>query len=153
MKTKRRFEAGTARAVDRAAALKLAHRWEEEARRRQAAQGAIPRKPTIRVRPGSPEAASGFLSQREVALVLGISVRAVREIERRAFEKLRQHPALQELWREWKTGVTETSGSAGASELTSEEIKSLFGLARTTEELRVLQKLIAITRDGAGPAD
>ena len=41
------------------------------------------------------------LTQHETALLLGISVRAVREDERRAFEKIRRHPAMRTLWRQY----------------------------------------------------
>src|SRR5947208_14085782 len=51
----------------RTAALALARRWEAQARRQRAASGALARKPTIRVRRGSGEAAVGLLSQKEVA--------------------------------------------------------------------------------------
>ena len=37
-------------------------------------------------------------------MILRISERAVRQIEKRAIEKLRRHPVLQGLWREMKTG-------------------------------------------------
>src|ERR1035437_5982550 len=43
----------TTRMRDRSAALALGQRWEQEAKCKRAAQGAAPRKPTIRVRPGS----------------------------------------------------------------------------------------------------
>src|SRR5438477_2363721 len=45
----------------RTAALALARRWEAQARRQRAASGAFARKPTIRVRRGSGEAAAGLL--------------------------------------------------------------------------------------------
>src|SRR5436190_7537132 len=55
--------------TDPTAALALARHWEAEARRERAATGAPTRKPTIRVRRGSGEAAVGLLTQKEVALV------------------------------------------------------------------------------------
>src|SRR5439155_5899329 len=119
---------------DRKAALALAKRWEIAARRQRAASGGGIRKPTIRVRRGSGEAAAGLLNQREVAAILGISVRAVREIERRAFEKLRRHPALHRFWREYATGNVEES--AGCQDLRRFEINALFRLARTALERR-----------------
>src|SRR5580765_5737621 len=64
--------------TDRAAALARAREWEADARRERAASGALTRKPTIRVRRGSGEAAVGLLSQKEVAALLGLSVRAIR---------------------------------------------------------------------------
>jgi len=100
--------------ADRDAALALARKWEAEARRDRGTSGLLARKPTIRVRPGSGEAAVGLLTQKEVAAVLGLSVRAIREIERRPFEKLRRHPALLRFWREHGTGdVEENVGQGG----------------------------------------
>src|SRR5262245_483571 len=61
--------------TDRVEALTLARRWEAEARRVRAARGRSVGKPTIHVRPGSAEAGVGFLTQQEVAAVLGISER------------------------------------------------------------------------------
>jgi DNA-directed RNA polymerase specialized sigma subunit len=78
-------------ARDKKTAMAMAKEWEQEAKRKRAAQGAVPRKPTIRVRAGSGEREAGLLSQQEVAAVLRISVRAVRAIEQRAFYKLRCH--------------------------------------------------------------
>src|SRR5437870_5709247 len=126
----------------RSAALALARRWEAQARIQRAASGALTRKPTIRVRHGSAEAASGLLNQEEVAALLGISVRAVREIERRAFEKLRRHPALHRFWREYATGNVEES--AGCQDLSRFEINALFRLARTALERRALRKVLAV---------
>jgi hypothetical protein len=82
---------------DRAAALALAQGWEAVARRKRAAQPVLPRKPPLRVRPGGPG-----LTQKEVGLVLGLSERAVRSIEKQALAKLRD--ALRGVWREWKGG-------------------------------------------------
>jgi len=45
-------------------------------------------------------------------LELGLSVRAIREIERRAFEKLRRHPALRRFWREHTGGGVEESAAS-----------------------------------------
>jgi|SRR5437762_8572281 len=127
---------------DRKAALALAKRWEIAARRQRAASGGGIRKPTIRVRRGSGEAAAGLLNQREVAAILGISVRAVREIERRAFEKLRRHPSLRRFWREHGKGeVQETFAS---HVLDGREIAALFDLVRTTLERRALRKALIL---------
>src|SRR5207247_1833486 len=126
--------------TDRDAALALARQWEAEARRQRAASGSLTRKPTIRVRLGSGEAAVGLLSQKEVAALLGLSVRAIREIERRAFEKLRRHPALRRFWREHETGDVEEGAASG--DLDGREVAALFGLARTPLERRVLHRLL-----------
>src|SRR5262245_60078081 len=53
--------------TNRTAALALAREWEADARKRRAQLGRFTRKPTIRVRRGSPEAAAGLLTQAEVA--------------------------------------------------------------------------------------
>ena len=126
--------------TDRDAALVLARRWEAEARRQRAASDALTRKPTMRVRRGSGEAAAGLLNQEEVAALLGISVRAVRDIERRAFAKLRRHPALRRFWREHVTGDVEE----GTGDLEGPEVAALFGLARTPLERHALHRLLGI---------
>jgi len=126
--------------TDRDAALALARRWEAEARRERAASRALTKKPTIRVRRGSGEAAAGLLNQEEVAALLGLSVRAVREIERRAFEKLRRHPALRRFWREHETGDVDEGTASG--DLDGREVAALFGLVRTAPERHALHKLL-----------
>ncbi len=129
-----------------------AKEWEQAAKRKRAAQGAVPCKPTIRVRPGSAEKEMGFLSQEEVATILRISTRSVREIERRAFDKLRRHPDLKDFWREWVTGeIKETALSVLRNWVLSQaEISSVYALAGTPEEHQALRKLSALTQ-GARP--
>ena len=133
---------------DHNAALALARAWEAEARRKRAAQGARPIKPTIRVRPGSREQELGLLTQREVAAMLKISERAVREIERRAFEKLRRHPALRDLWRKWTAGnLTEADSDPLADGVLSQpEMAALYALAWTPTERQALSRLLALRR-------
>jgi hypothetical protein len=148
---------------DREPALVLARRWEAEAKRRRAAQPTAPPKVTIRVRPGSAEKEIGCLSQREVAAILRISERAVREIERRAFDKLRRHPALKNFWREWQTGQTgeikETRlPIARQWALSRSVVAAVNALAETPIERQALRKLLALTQGGsqrhlAGSAD
>jgi hypothetical protein len=104
----------------------------------------VPKKPTIRVRAGSAERAVGLLSQKEVAVLLKISERAVRAIERRAFDKLRRHPALREFWGEWQ-GIEEANPQ-GDWQLSSAEVIALLGLARTSVERDLLIKLIGVCR-------
>ena len=128
--------------TDRAAALAQAREWELDARRDRATQRNLPRKPSVRVRRGSGEAGAGLLTQAEAAAVLGISVRAVREIERRAFGKLRRHPALRQFWREYTTGTVEET--ACCQGLSRSEINALFRLARTALEPRALRKVLAV---------
>ncbi|MHB8519953.1 MAG: sigma factor-like helix-turn-helix DNA-binding protein [Limisphaerales bacterium] len=81
------------------------------------------------------------MNQHEVAAVLGMSVRAVREIERGAFEKLRRHPALQQFWREHVTGEVEEA--VASPDLDGAEIAALFNLPRTPLEQRAVIKLLA----------
>lgn len=132
---------------DRRAALVLAQEWEAQARLNRSAQRAALRKPTMRVRPGSGERQVGLLTQKEVAAIMRISERAVREIERRAFDKLRRHPALRDFWREHETGeIREASVSTPrAWALSRAEIAAVYALAQTPEELRVLRRPIALT--------
>jgi hypothetical protein len=134
---------------NREPALAVARHWEQEAKRKRVAQGALSPKPTIRVRPGSGEEAIGLLTQKEVAMILRISERSVREIERRAFEKLRRHPALKEFWREWTTGEVAEAvrGSPCEWTLTRAEIAAVYGLAETPVERQALRKLLALTQD------
>jgi hypothetical protein len=129
---------------DRAAALVLAQEWEAQAKRNRSAQRAPLRKPTIRVRPGSGERQVGLLTQREVAAVLRISERAVREIERRAIDKLRR--ALRDFWREYQTGeVAEAALSTpSAWALSPSEVVAVYALAQTPFEQRALRKLLAL---------
>ena len=145
---------------EREPALVLARRWEAEAKRRGAAQPAAPPKLTIRVRPSSAERQQGCLTQAEVAAILRISERAVREIERRAFEKLRRHPALRDFWREWQTGeIKETALRVSKQWMLSRaEVAAVYALAGTTVERQALRKLLALTQGGsqrhlAGSAD
>jgi hypothetical protein len=82
------------------------------------------------------------LTQAEVARVMGLSERAVREIEKRALRKLARHPLLRELWHEYESSeLTEESGS-----LTAAEIRALLGLVRTRGERASLLKLINVVR-------
>lgn len=131
---------------NRKAALALAQQWERAAKRKRAAQGDLPREPIMRVRPGSGERELGLLSQREVGLILKISTRAVREIEGRAFDKIRRHPALRDFWREWTTGDIKESALRVSKQctLSRAEIAAVYALAQTPIEKRALQKLLAL---------
>ena len=84
---------------NREAALILARKWEREAREERTRSKVPLKKPTIRAGSESP----GLLTQKEVAAVLGMSERGVREAERRAMAKLRRHPALRQVWNAYKT--------------------------------------------------
>ena len=134
----------TTRLTNRQAAMALAQEWEAQARRKRAAQGPLPKKPTLRVRPGSAERELGCLSQREVAAFLRISERAVRDIERRALEKLRRHPALRTFWRQWLSGEVDEGSRAEPWGLTPGEMRALFALTRNTSERQALGKLVSV---------
>jgi hypothetical protein len=124
-------------------ALALGKKWEAEAKRRRAAQPAAPPRLTIRVQPGST-----FLTQKEVAAILKISERAVREIEKTALEKLRRNPVLQGIWREWKTGEIKEAAFQASNQwvLSRVEIAALYALAQTPAERQVLRKVLALTQ-------
>jgi hypothetical protein len=126
---------------NREAALVLATEWETEARRRRAARGALPRRPTMRVRPGSLG-----LTQKEVALLMGLSERTVRSTEKQALAKLRD--ALQDLWREWETGEIKEVALVARSDraLSRAEVAALYALARTPDERQALRKLFAMAQ-------
>jgi len=136
---------------DRTSALALANEWESRARRGEAVQPPSPGKAAIRVRPGSAERGVGMLSQAEVAIIMGISERAVRQIEQRAIEKLRRHPALRDFWREYTTGDVKEAAlpTRSWSELTRAEVAALYGLARTSEERLAIRKMLDLMQDGS----
>jgi transcriptional regulator with XRE-family HTH domain len=81
------------------------------------------------------------LTQREVAAALGLSERAVRNIERRAFRKLRNHPVLQAIWAQLES-VPASHHVEDATNLTDEEIDALFGLVQSPLEARALAKVL-----------
>jgi len=118
-------------------ALMLARKWEAEARAQPVRLGRSPRKPNIRVSGGG-QSTGGPLTQEEVAKVLKISVRCVRENERRALIKLRNHPLLKQLWRQFLSGELDEDDST----LTPLEIEALFDLAATVEELGLIEKIV-----------
>jgi hypothetical protein len=119
----------------------VADKWEAEARRKRAV---LPIRPTVPVRAGSGENALGTLTQREVALIMKISERAVRAIERRAIEKLRKHPALKQVWRELQGHDIEEGGVHMEYGLSQAEMEAVLGLARTAYERSVVRKLLRI---------
>ena len=129
---------------ERESALSLAKEWEADAKRKRADQGAVPPKLTIRVRPSSAERQQGCLTQAEVAAILRISERAVREIERRAIDELRRHPDLKNFWREWQTGEVAEALSRTANDyaLSRSEIAAVYALALTPVERQALQKFV-----------
>jgi hypothetical protein len=126
--------------TNRAAALDLARRWEAHARRQRQAQLKTDQPSTTRSGrlPG--------LTQAEVALVLGLSERAVRSIEKRAIRKLKKHPLLRQLWAEFESAPTSVSVEESA-DLSGEELAALFGLVETPDERHALLKVLAALWD------
>jgi hypothetical protein len=121
--------------TNRSAALKLARQWEAEAKAERQARK-WPRKPTIRGRGNE-----GWLTQQEVAALMGLSVRAVYEIERRALEKLRTNPRLREFWSEYVGGaaIEEEHDS-----ISTQEIAALIQLCRSRLEQSALQTAVKL---------
>ncbi len=119
-----RLSTGT---TNREQALAIARKWEAEERERRKA---LAKQPHL---PGPPKAHPGGLTQEEIAAVLKMSTRAVRNTEKRAIAKLRRHPAVRELWREYIGQSVEESQEVTA--FTREEMIALLGLARTPFEL------------------
>jgi hypothetical protein len=123
--------------TDRSQALILAKQWETEARQQRAAWRGL-KKPSIRIGHPSP---SGGLTQKEVAMLLHMSERGVREVERRAFKKLRNHPLLKEIWRQHLAGELDEQSP---QQLTQDEIRALFALVRTPDEQAVIRKVLRL---------
>jgi len=126
---------------DRNQALQLAKRWEAEARAQRVAAGRAAARPSLRAGRREP-GIGGPLTQREVALLLKISERAVRLVERRAIQKLFNHPSLRQVWRRYLAGELDE----GQRNLTPEEITALFKLAHTAQEWLVLRKVTRMVR-------
>jgi hypothetical protein len=82
------------------------------------------------------------LTQREVAIVRGISERAVREAEKRAIRKLQQHPLLRHIWQQSLIGELDER----LMRLGPNEIDALFGLARTKEEWRLVRRFVLLVQ-------
>jgi len=124
--------------TDRALALVRANEFAAAARAQRANSGPTARKQRLRLRPTA-GGAGGGLTQREVGLLLGLSERAVRAIEKRALRKLAQHPRLQEIWRRFRAGeLTEQE-----HRLSALEIQALWGLTRSPAERAALRKALA----------
>jgi hypothetical protein len=130
--------------TDREQALLVAKKWEREARAERAKLGRSPSRPAMCVRRSTPFTGTGPLTQREVAVLLKISERAVKAIERRAIQKLRQHPVLREVWQQFLAGELDEYQLA----LAPEEIEALVGLTRTAEEQVVLHKTLRFIQQG-----
>ena len=128
--------------TDRNQALLVARKWEADAREERARLGRTPRTPVWRVRRPASETPTGPMTQKEVAMLLGISERAVREIEHRALRKIRSHPLMREVWRQYLAGELDEEQLI----LTAAEIEALYNLVSSTEERRLLQKVLRLTQ-------
>ena len=133
--------------TDRLAAQAIADELEAAAKRKRAAQGGPPKKPVLRVRRGSGERGLGPFTQAETAAIMRISERSVRQLQKSAFTKLRNHPALREFWREWQSGQVSEAvvPTPKELELSRAEIDALLSLSRTPIEEYAIRKLIALT--------
>ncbi len=119
--------------TDYQAALEIARQWEAEARQiRQR-----------RVQPPIPLRTGGVLSQAQVAAILRISERAVRETEKRAMRKLRAHPLLREIWRELSSNHPDDLDESLDS-LTPEEAHALLALAKNQTEIEALRMVFRL---------
>jgi hypothetical protein len=127
--------------TDHDQALVLARHWEAEARAQRNSLGRTPSKPGTRVRHSQTGTRIGF-SQKEVAQILNLTERGVRAIERRALRKLFNHPRLKEIWNLFLSGELDEDSWA----LDPAEIAALFDLARTPEELRLIEKVLSIVQ-------
>jgi hypothetical protein len=127
--------------TDRDQALVVARKWESEAREQRARLGHTVRRPVWRVSRSEPDSGTG-LTQKEVALLLNLSERAVREIEHRALRKIRSHPLMREVWRQYLNGELDEQQLM----LTPAEIEALFNLVSSTEERRLIQKVLRLTQ-------
>ena len=128
--------------TNRHQALLVAKKWEAEARAERARLGGTVKRPVWRVRRQASGTGTGPLTQSETALFLGMSERAVRAAEYRAIQKLRQHPLMREIWKDYHSAALDEEHLL----LTQDEIEALFNLARTPEEQR-LRKVLALIRD------
>jgi hypothetical protein len=118
----------------------VARGWEAEARAQRARLGRTARRPILRVRHSQPGIGAGPLTQKEVGLLLGMSERSVRAVERRAFKKLFNHPLLRQVWRQCLAGELDEEHLP----LTPEEIEALVGAARTSEERLLIEKVLRL---------
>jgi hypothetical protein len=92
--------------TDYGEALRVAKRWEAQARAERLANQAVARPPSLRVRAQRwrQAGAPGPRTQAEVADLLQLNVRTIRKIERQALNKLFRNPEVQQLWREYQQG-------------------------------------------------
>jgi hypothetical protein len=137
------------------AALELAQRWEREAKKEREARKSLAKPPVHRVAGGtttspgeSPENIVRPLSQLEVARILKMSERAVRQTEKRALAKLRANPTFRKFVEEYfgrclGEHLPPMPMPVAAVALNPSDIQALLGLARNEFErglmLRVLR--------------
>jgi hypothetical protein len=76
-------------------------------------------------------------------MLMDISERAVRNIERRAMMKLSRHPLLKAIWREYSESK---SWLEEPDPLTQQEVEALLGLATTWIERHLLWKVLDLVR-------
>jgi hypothetical protein len=134
-------------------ALAIARQWEAEARKRRTPQSNPPKGASFRVAPGSSERDLGCLTQREVAAIMNLTERGVRQIEKRAIEKLRRHPAFGHLWRQYLAGELDESVFAPSmgSSLSADEVAVLITLTSGPFERRALHKAVLIINANSQP--
>jgi hypothetical protein len=94
-------------------ALVVARKWEAQARRQRARSDLAPKKPVGRVRPPAGSTGICLLTQPEVAMLLNLSERSVREIQRRAFQKIRNHPVRKQIWQKYLAGELDRDFQTG----------------------------------------
>lgn len=111
----------------------IAQELERAARQRQATEvDALP--------PKSGRRSVGQFTQNEIARLVTLSPRTIREIEKRAIRKLMRHPGLRALWREWTGNVSEAAVPAGGGcQLSEMEMTAVYSLARNPAELSPLR--------------
>lgn len=127
--------------ADQSLALARAQEFEAAARgqKAKAVQTVTRRTPGIRQTAGRHDRG---LTQREIGLLLGISERAVRAIEKRALRKLARHPHLRNVWRQFLAGELTEQGHR----LSAVEIKALRGLTRSRAERDALRKALELVQ-------
>lgn len=126
--------------TNRGRAMSLARRWEAEARAERERRKPMITKPRLRVRDCEPGFGRGLLTQKEVALLLNMSERGVREAEKRAIRKLFNHPALREIWQQYLAGELDEQTLI----LTPQEIAALFRLACNSQERLLIHKVLRL---------
>jgi len=128
--------------TDRDQALLIARKWEAKARAERARLGTTSRKPILRAGQSRSAAGVSMLTQQEVAQLLHMSERGVREVERRAFRKIRNHPLMRQIWQKYLSGELDEHQPT----LTQDEIEAVFHVARTPEEWSFLLKVLRLIR-------